>query len=59
MQYTKLPIGIIPKGLWETERLEELTKAISRYFNDVQLIPIEWIKEYNELIIKYGNMIRG
>jgi len=59
MQYTKLPIGIIPKILWETKRLEELTKAINRYLNDVQPIPIEWIEEYNELIIKYGNMIRG
>lgn len=59
MSYKKPPLGIIPKDIWEMQRLKELMEAISRYYNDIRVIPIKWIEEYNELIIKHGDKIRG
>lgn len=59
MPYRKPPLGIINKEFWEIQRLQELMQAISRYYNDVRTIPIEWIEEYNELIKKHGDKLRG
>lgn len=59
MSYKKPPLGIIPKDIWEMQRLKELMEAISRYYNDIRVIPIKWIEEYNELIIKHGDKSRG
>ena len=48
----KPPLGLIPKWAWDEERLREICKAISRYYNNERVIPIEWIEEYNKLIEK-------
>lgn len=49
---TKPPIGIMPKYIWESQRLDELRQAIFRFLDDGRSISIEWINEYNELIDK-------
>jgi hypothetical protein len=59
MSYKKPPLGIIPKDIWEMQRLKELMEAISRYYNDYREIPIKWIEEYNELIKRHSNKLRG
>jgi len=59
MPYIKPPLGIIPKEYWERQRLTELQAAISRYYNEYCEIPTEWIEEYNELVAKYGDKLRG
>lgn len=45
-------IGLIPKKIYYENRLIEVKNAIERYYNANLIIPIEWVKEYNELIIK-------
>lgn len=45
-------IGLIPKKIYYENRLIEVKNAIERYYNADLIIPIEWVKEYNELIIK-------
>lgn len=46
----QVPIGIIPKYIWDDKRFHELCEAITRYYSKGLEIPIEWIEEYNEYI---------
>ena len=46
----KQPLGLIPKRIRQNERYVEVCEAITRYYNNGQHIPIEWINEYNELV---------
>tara|TARA_R110000765_G_scaffold14938_1_gene43541 strand:- start:269 stop:442 length:174 start_codon:yes stop_codon:yes gene_type:complete len=47
----KPPIGLRPKLVSDKERLNEVRGAIVRYYDAELKIPVEWIEEYNELII--------
>jgi len=47
----KPPIGLRPKWVSDKERLNEVRSAIVRYYDAELKIPIEWIKEYNELVL--------
>ena len=49
-QIIKPPIGLRPKWVSDKERLNEVRDAIVRYYDAELKIPVEWIKEYNELI---------
>jgi len=46
----KPPIGLRPRFMNDTERFNEVTRAIERYRAAQLKIPIEWVEEYNELI---------
>lgn len=53
-------MGLITKGLkplfiHNDERLEEIRKATKRYMKAGLRVPIEWITEYNELLIVLRN----
>lgn len=48
----KPPLGIMPRYIWESDRLIQLSNAIYRYLSASCFIPIEWIAEYNELCKK-------
>lgn len=56
MNNKKPPIGIQPKFIWEVQRIEDLVSAMNRYINAGLEIPVEWVENYNELIIKYENV---
>jgi hypothetical protein len=45
----KPPIGIKPKSIWESERIEEIEQCFLRYLEAHENINPEWINEYNEL----------
>lgn len=49
------PIGLKPKEVYynkvAADRLSDICGAISRYYNAGLEINIEWIKEYNDLIV--------
>lgn len=47
----KPPIGLRPKLVSDKERLNEVRGAIVRYYDAELKIPVEWIEEYNKLII--------
>ena len=46
----KPPIGLVPRYIWLSRRLYEIKCAIERYTLCNYEIPIEWIKEYNDLV---------
>ena len=52
----KPPLGLITKKFHKerinVERFNEVCNAISRYYTAGLKIPIEWVVEYNELIVK-------
>lgn len=50
MEHKKPPIGVMPRFIWEENRLIALKGAIDRFTEVNQPIPIEWIEEYNELV---------
>ena len=48
----KPPLGLRPRYIADKQRLNEIRKSIARYYTTGLPIPIEWIKEYNELVVK-------
>jgi hypothetical protein len=46
------PLGLIPRFVFESQRVNMIIEAIYRYIEAESPIPIEWIEEYNELIKK-------
>ena len=48
----KPPMGLRPRFIIDEERLKEVKSAIIRYLDAQILVPVEWLKEYNELIKK-------
>ncbi len=55
MKNKKPPLGILPRKIHDSMRLEGLKAAIIRYVNASCEIDPEWVKEYNELIKKVGD----
>ena len=49
----KPPLGIMPKYIWDSQRIEYLKGAIDKYCNANLEVPCEWIEEYNTLIKLY------
>lgn len=45
----KPPIGLKPRNIFLTERIQDIKEAIVRYLNANQPVPQEWIIEYNDL----------
>lgn len=48
------PLGVMPREIWETNRIQELSRAIYMYSNyKVSPVMLEWIEELKELVNKY------
>lgn len=45
----KPPLGFAPKKIWIQERQNDILRAINEYAEAGMDIPIEWVKEFNEL----------
>ncbi len=45
----KVPLGVMPRKLWEEDRQLNLLTAMCRYVEAYIKIPPEWIDELNEL----------
>ena len=43
------PLGLMPKDIWESKRIEAILDAIKRFRNEEQNIPGEWLDELTEL----------
>jgi len=50
----KPPIGIMPKKMWDTIRIECLANAINRYSEAKVPVPYEWAEEYMLLVNRYS-----
>jgi len=46
----KPPIGLIPKWLWEQQRIEDIDSAILRYRDALIEVPEEWYAEREALL---------
>lgn len=46
----KPPLGLTPKAVWMEDRVLDIVDAMNRYVKANMEVPIEWIKEYNELV---------
>lgn len=56
------PLGLLPRKYHihrvNLQRIDEISKAISRYYEAGRKINLEWIEEYNELC-EYFNQNKG
>lgn len=48
----KPPLGLKPRRIHQSQRLQEILEAIQRYEKTEKEIPSEWIEEYNEILEK-------
>jgi len=55
--YNKPALGIMPKYLWEEQRITNINEAIERMTQSQERIPVEWITEYNELCERKQRLI--
>lgn len=55
MNEEKPPLGLLPRNIWEINRLIDIKETIQRYIRANKPIPVDWIEEYNELQNIYGN----
>lgn len=54
MQYEKPPIGIMPRYIYESNRINDILSAIERYTEKGIPIPMEWIEELKELFTSFS-----
>jgi hypothetical protein len=47
----KPPLGIMPLYMHNSYRFTELIAAIRRYLDAGKMIPVEWLKEFNQLAV--------
>lgn len=48
----KPPLGLIPRHIRDIERLKEIADALQRYVAHPAVIPVEWIEEYNDIVVR-------
>lgn len=57
----KPPLGLTPRKFHDEARYVEVCGAISRYYNANMPIPLEWVEEFNHLVLHVnknpGNLI--
>lgn len=55
----KPPLGLKPRYIHDEQRVDDICRAMIRYMNNKQPIPIEWLEEYNELRTKDNKSVGG
>ena len=50
----KPPLGLMPKTINDEIRFNAVKEVIQRYMNKNCEIKLEWVKEYNETVKKFG-----
>lgn len=51
----KPPLGLMPKDIFESNRVIDIGNAIYRYIEASKKIPLEWVEEYNKRVNSGGN----
>ena len=46
------PLGILPEKLWNEKREADLMAAFKRYNEAGEVVPIEWLREWQRLRLK-------
>lgn len=61
MIYQKPPLGLMPKWLYDEQRIYDILNAMERYSKQEYKIPLEWITELRSLIERreeHGNGLK-
>ena len=45
----------MPRYILNERRIEDIERAVSDYIRNRLQIPVEWVEEYNELILSLNN----
>lgn len=51
----KPPLGVLPKFLWDEQRMVDLTEAINRFMDANEPVPSEWVQELAEITMTVVN----
>ena len=51
-EWIKPPIGIMPKWVHDAFRLQAVRDCIERYLEAGLMVRVEWIEEYNQLVMQ-------
>lgn len=49
VEVEKPPLGLLPRRMHDLKRMQSIDEAIRRYTERRMVIPLEWVKEYNQL----------
>ena len=44
------PLGLMPKHIWDSKRINDILSAMERYSEADKAIPVEWITELRTLL---------
>ncbi len=54
-QIEKPPVGLVPRFIRDSQRLNEISEAIHRYFIAKKVLPVAWLDEYIEIVDRQKN----
>lgn len=54
----KPPLGLMPRFIHDEKRMHEILDACNRFIQASRPVPIEWIEELNELMVKYQDRVK-
>jgi len=49
IKYVKPPLGLVPRFIYNENRLSDIKQAVNRMFDADSCVDVVWIEEYNEL----------
>ena len=55
MNELKPPLGLMPKNIHDQKRALDITEAIYRYVKAYKKVPIKWLDELSNYILKGDN----
>ena len=56
---TKPPEGLTPQKVRNEQRLQEIKGAVDRYMRAELMVSLDWIEEYNKLVVKVAAASNG
>ena len=48
-RFVKPVLGVTPREIEDIRRLHELRRALAQYVAEHEILPLQWVIEYNEL----------
>ena len=48
------PLGIKPKFIWDSMRIQDILDAMERFADAQKPVPVEWVTELRDLLVRKG-----
>lgn len=58
-EWKKPPIGIMPRYIFISKRIRDIVEAMNRFIEVERDIPIEWVRELNDLLTEQKEKTKG